>query len=444
MNRRKMVIIGAGSASFTKTLVLSLAEDPRRTWELWLVDIDEEALAVANGLSAKIIAELGASVQLHATLDRCEALPGADYVVTTIGVGGRRAWEQDVFVPRKYGVFQPVGDTAMPGGISRAMRMVPAMIAITRDVQTLCPGAMFFNYSNPMSAICRAVRKATGADIVGLCHGVWHTEWELADFIGAPREACTTGYVGLNHLTYLYDFRREGRDAWPLVRDKLARIRAAGCDYHDTTRALPEMDEPLANPFCWSLFDDIGAYPAPGDRHVVEFYPERFPGGQYYGKVLGQEGAYSFEGTIAGGDARFAAMQKWSQGPEHLPEDAYGSHREKLVDMIDSLEDDGRLIFPVNLPNNGAVPGLPAEAVLEFPAAAGARGFQPLMQNGVPDLLKALINKQLATVEVIAEAALTGSANLFAEAVMMGGYMDDRRQVEKMVAEMMRAQGEYL
>ena len=149
-------------------------------------------------------------------------LSGADVVVTTIGVGSRRAWEADVFIPREYGIYQPVGDTVMAGGISRALRMIPAMVAIAADVIRLCPQALFVNYANPMTANCWAVRRATGADVVGLCHGVFHVQRELAEFIGVLPDEVTCQAVGLNHFTWIYDLRRNGEDAWPLVRSQLA------------------------------------------------------------------------------------------------------------------------------------------------------------------------------------------------------------------------------
>ena len=170
----KMVLIGAGSAMFTRGLVadMILAEE-MGPWELGLVDIDPEALEVATKLSEHMIKTRGAPIKVQASTDRRDVLPGADVVVCTIGVGGRRAWEDDVFIPRKYGIYQPVGDSVMPGGISRAQRMIPAMVDIARDVKALCPGAWFFNYGNPMTANCTAVRKATGLNMVGLCHGTF-------------------------------------------------------------------------------------------------------------------------------------------------------------------------------------------------------------------------------------------------------------------------------
>ena len=190
MTRRKIVLIGAGSAMFTQGLVadLILTGQP---WSLALVDIDPGALAVAEGLSRRMVAARDADITVAGSLERRDLLAGADIVVTTIGVGSRRAWEADVFIPRKYGIFQPVGDTVMAGGISRALRMIPAMVAIAADVIRLCPQAFFVNYANPMTANCWAVRRATGADVIGLCHGVFHVQRELAEFIGVAPEEIT-------------------------------------------------------------------------------------------------------------------------------------------------------------------------------------------------------------------------------------------------------------
>ena len=221
MTRRKVVLIGAGSAMFTQGLVadLILTGQP---WSLALVDIDPGALAVAEGLCRRMVAARDADITVAGSLERRDLLAGADVVVTTIGVGSRRAWEADVFIPRQYGIFQPVGDTVMAGGISRALRMIPAMVAIAADVIRLCPQALFVNYANPMTANCWAVRRATGADVIGLCHGVFHVQRELAEFIGVAPDEVTCQAVGLNHFTWIYDLRRNGADAWPLVRERLA------------------------------------------------------------------------------------------------------------------------------------------------------------------------------------------------------------------------------
>ncbi len=450
---KKIVLIGAGSAMFTQGLVADLILSPELgPWELGLVDIDPAALETAEGLCRRMVEAKGAGISTSASTDRRDILAGADVVITTIGVGGRRGWEADVFIPRKYGVYQPVGDSVMPGGISRAMRMVPALVDIARDVQALCPEAWFFNYSNPLTANCRAVRKATGVPVVGLCHGTFRTVRQLAQFLGAPPDAVTSLYLGLNHLTFIFDLRWRGRDAWPLARARLAQGRGQTQDLANLEHLFPEMGAasdsfPASdNPFSWSLFETYGAFPAPNDRHVTEFFPERFPNGRYYGKTLGVD-AYSFENTIAWGDEIYANMRSQALGENPLDERVFeraaGEH-EQLLDILRSIEGDDRQVFPANLPNQGAAPNLPDEAVLELPAAATATGLRPLQMLDFPGPLAAIIQRKLTTTELTVEAALTGDRGLFVEALLADGAVTDPDVARKMRDDLLEAHRPHL
>jgi alpha-galactosidase len=194
------------------------------------------------------------------------------------------------------------------------------------------------------------------------------------------------------------------------------------------------------------LFKNYNAYPAPGDRHITEFFTERFPNGKYYGKTLGLN-AYSFEGTIEFGEKIHKEAIEVANLNEPLTEDFFnhmhGEH-EQLMEIINSIESDSRKVFSVNMPNNGAVSNLPKDAVLEMPAAATSKGFCPLQINDFPDVLAGIISKHLAIVEVTVEAALKGDRKLFAEAILMGGYISDRTDVDKMVDELIKAQIQYL
>ena len=429
----KIVLIGAGSAVFTKGLVADMLQSPELgLWRLGLVDIDPEALETAEGLCRRMVAAAGADIAIEASLDRRDVLPGADVVVTTIGVGGRRAWEADVFIPRKYGIYQPVGDTAMPGGISRAMRMIPALVDIARDVADLCPDAHFFNYSNPMTANCRAIRKATGVPVVGLCHGTFDVSRQLARFVGALPEETTTLFAGLNHLTFIFDLRWRGRDMWPVAREKLA--------------AGPHDDFAAGNPFSWSLFETYGAYPVANDRHVTEFFPERFPGGAYFGKTLGVD-AYSFEDTIARGDRVYAEMRAQALGEKPLEASIFnrtvGEH-EQLLSILHAMRYDTREIFAINVPNRGTVPTLPDEAVLELPAVATATGLRAVALPDFSDALAAIIQRKLAAVELTVEAALRGDRDLFVEALLLDGAVTDADVARKLAGELLEAQRAYL
>jgi alpha-galactosidase len=431
MERQKIVLIGAGSAMFTQGLVADLVATGC-SWTLGVVDIDAQALETAAGMSVRMAQARHADIVIEQSTDRRDVLPGADIVVTTIGVGGRRAWEADVFIPRRYGIFQPVGDTVMPGGISRAMRMVPAMAAIARDVQALCPNAFFANYANPMTVNCWAVRQVTGANMVGLCHGVMHVERDLARFVGAPPEEVTSLAVGLNHLTWVYDLRQRGRDLWPVVRSRIAEVGG-----------LPQRD---ANPFSCTLFADNGAYPAVHDRHVTEFFPQCFPGGRYGDMTLGVD-VFSFERVIAQGDAIYERMRAQAVGEAPLDDSLFqraaGEH-EQLLDILRSMQRDERRIFSANLPNRGAVPNLPADAILELPAVATATGFRAMQILDFPEPLAALLRPKIESQRLTVQAALNGDRRLLVEALLADGALNERALAERLADDLLRQHRRYL
>ena len=137
----------------------------------------------------------------------------------------------------------------MPGGISRLLRTTPVLVDIARDVLDLAPDAHFFNYSNPMTANVMAMSSYAGADhVVGLCHGMHHVQHHLAAFIDKPFEETSTLYAGINHLTFIYDFRWNGQDAWPLVREKVDRELAQAPDPDDLGDIFSDVDQGVEQP----------------------------------------------------------------------------------------------------------------------------------------------------------------------------------------------------
>lgn len=428
MSQRKIVLIGAGSASFTVGLVADLLiSDIADEWTVGLVDIDARALGVARGLVQRMVEHKQAPVTVEASLDRCEVLPGADVVVTTIAVGGRRGWEADVCIPREHGIFQPVGDTICAGGISRALRQIPPMVEIARDVARLCPAAYFFNYGNPMAAITRAVNKATPARLTGLCHGVQGTLRYLCNLVEVPYAETSSLYVGMNHLTWITHFARGGESLWPLVEEKLAGVPA---------------DD---NPFAWELYRTHGAFPAVLDRHITEFYSPRFARGGYYGKRLGIDD-FDILGVIRGGDERYERMAAQADGREPLESGLFqrtlGEH-EALVPILESMFADRQLPFPMNVPNR-TVPGVPEGFVLEMPVLATRAGCLPVALPEVPPALLAITNRALYNVELTVEAALTGSRRAFVEALLFDGCVPDLQAAEALADDLLRAHRDHL
>lgn len=450
--RKKIVLIGAGSAVFTKGLIADFIQSEFGEWEIALCDINPQILESITRLAKKMVEQKKSDIIISSSTDRTDLLPGADFVVTTIAVGGRRAWEQDVKIPRKYNIYQPVGDSIMPGGISRAQRMIPVMVEIAKDIERLCPDAYFFNYSNPMTAIVTAVRRATNVKIIGLCHGVIYGEKYLAKMLGVDVKRLTTIGAGLNHLTWLYDIRVDGKDVHQELLDVVERQK----EEHEKNPHVRNFFNPLLedkeipnhmdNPLSWEFFERYGAIPAVVDRHAVEFFPERFPEGKYYGATLGID-AFPIDDVIARGEGIYKAMLEQGETEDEVEAELFqradGEH-EQLAEIIKSLLLDERKVFSVNIPNEGAVAGIPDDAVLEIPGVATARGFSSMHVNGFEGPVKDIIIKRLASVDLTVEAALTGDRQLWADAMMLDGAVTDYETAENLVNDFIEEHKDYL
>ena len=439
----RIVLVGAGSAVFTAGLIADLIRlgEPA---DVALVDPNPGALHVALRLAQKMIAASGAPLTLRAALDRRDVLPGATAIICTVGVGGRRAWEQDVFVPRRYGIYAPVGDTVGPGGSSRALRMIPAMVDIARDVLDLAPDALFFNYGNPMAPVCRAIRKATGAPVVGLCHGVMETARYLARALDADVADLRYTATGINHLTWFTDVAVGEEDAMPRLR-AIAAARAAEAPAHSPAGDSP-YESPEDNPFTWRLMHWFGAFPAVLDRHVTEFFPQFFREGHYWHKRLGVD-AFSLEGTIADGDQTFADMSAVALSDDPLPAEylaQFGGEHEQVMDIIRAVRTDAGLVVSANLPNADQAPSLPSDVIVEGPARVDRRGVTALPQPPMPAGITGTLATRYQWVEVIVEAALERSRDKFVQALVLDGAVSSIDQAAALADDLLAAQARYL
>lgn len=439
----RIVLIGAGSAVFTAGLIADLIRLGEPV-DVALVDPNPDALNVALSLAQKMTSAAHAPLRLHAAQDRCEVLPGATAVICTVGVGGRRAWEQDVFIPRRYGIYAPVGDTVGPSGSSRALRMIPAMVAIARDVLDLAPDALFFNYGNPMAPICWAIRKATGAPVVGLCHGVMETARYLARTLDATVSDLHYVATGINHLTWFTHVQVGEQDAMPRLR-AIAAERAARPPEPLSVGDNP-YESPEDNPFTWLLMHWFGAFPAVLDRHVTEFFPQFFRDGAYWRKRLGVD-AFSFEGTIADGDRIFAEMRAVALSDDPLPDSylaRFGGEHEQVMDIIRAVRTNAGLVVSANLPNHGQAPSLPLNVIVEGPALVDGYGVRALQQPMLPAAIVGTLATRYQWVETIVEAALEQSREKFVQALVLDGVVSSIDQAVALADELLTAQSPYL
>ena len=453
-DRKTLVLIGAGSAVFTRGLVRHMIADGG-AWELRLVDINSESLDIAQRLSQRLVEARDAPIVVRASEDRRELLPGADAVVTTVGVGGRRAWEQDVFVPRRFGIYQAIGDTSMPGGISRALRMVPPMVDIANDVVALCPDAVFANYSNPLSVVCRAIHKATPASVTGLCIGTKWIHDYLSRVIGALPDEVWSAVIGVNHLTWFTELRYQGKDALPLLRQKLAEDKT---DVPELSETFLARFSATHSPFSWELFQLFDAFPAILDAHTVEYFPGWQAEGSYYGRTLGLD-VHPFEKIIEAGDTMFQRMADEAYGRAELAGDfkTYGrepsadeaedievGEHSQLVQILNAVWNDENRFFMVNRPNTGQASNLPRGAILEATTLVNGSGFHPLSFGELAPGISAILQRVIGVQELTVEAALSGDRKLVVQAMLADGTVLTLDQAEALTDALLEAQREWL
>ncbi|EXG82976.1 hypothetical protein [Cryptosporangium arvum] len=391
-----IVLIGAGSTVFTPGLLTDLAADPAFAgWTVHLVDLDAGAAETMARLGARIAAAAGADLRFEAHTDRRAALPGARFVVSTIAVGGAEGWHADLAVPEKHGVAQTVGDSVGPGGVLRALRHVPELVAIARDVADLAPGATIVNYSNPLTANVRGIHRATGVPVIGLCHGTRHVLAALAARLRVPAGEVHAVFAGLNHLCWLLDLR------------------------HGSTDLYPRLRELELEPFSADLMRLFGLYPAPGDRHVAEFFPWYLRGNE---SPPGRAETLRYIGEKT---SLWERLHDQAEGRAPL-DPTRDQEAERLVAILASIITGRESVeLAVNLPNEGKIPNVPSNAVVEVPAVVSAAGVNGVAVGALPPAIAAVLTARAQQQELTVSAALAGDRALAIQALALDPLVPD-------------------
>jgi alpha-galactosidase len=358
---------------------------------------------------------------------------GADYVITTFQQGGLDAYALDIEIPQRYGVGQCVGDTLGPGGVFRALRTIPVLLDLCRDLDELAPDALLLNYVNPMAANCWAVAAGSGRPHVGLCHSVQGTSEMLAGWIGVPYEEVTYRCAGINHQAFFLEFRRDKEDLYPLIREAIERPEVVG-------------QEPVRT----DLMKHFGYFVTESSGHASEYVPyfrktartideelaPRFtdPRNSWYG--LGRTGGYlqTCLGRLAEGEAEERAI------PTERSHE-YGSH------IIEAIETNRPVTINGNVPNRGLISNLPDGCCVEVPCLVDANGIQPTVVGALPTQLAALNRTNVNVQELIVEAALTGRTDAVHHAVLLDpltAAVCTLPQIHAMVDELLAAQAHWL
>ncbi|MGI8406135.1 MAG: alpha-glucosidase/alpha-galactosidase, partial [Thermomicrobiales bacterium] len=224
----RITLIGAGSTVFAKNLIGDILSYPELADStIVLFDIDEERLKTSEIVARKLASSANVPATIEVTTDQRQALTGANYAISMIQVAGYKPGTvTDFEIPKKYGLRQTIADTMGIGGIFRALRTIPVLIDIAKDMEEVCPDALFLNYVNPMAMNCWAISRASTIKTVGLCHSVQGTAGELAKDLGIPVDEINYVAAGINHYAFYLKFQRDGVDLYPELRKVLAEGRA--------------------------------------------------------------------------------------------------------------------------------------------------------------------------------------------------------------------------
>jgi len=432
----KIAFIGAGSLGFTRKLARDILTFPLlRDATLSLMDIDAERLEFVQKAVQKIV-DLGEyPAKVEATMDRAEALKDADAVLVTILAGGTDVWRYDIEIPKKYGVDINIGDTRGPSGIFRALRTIPVMLDIARDMERYCPDATMLNYTNPMAMLCRAMQRETDVRLTGLCHSVQGTAMMLARWIGAPMDEITYTCAGINHMAWYVKYEWNGKDAYPLIRKAVTEN--------------PEVynEEIVRN----EMFLHLDYYITESSGHNSEYNwwfrkrPDLIERYCIHGTGWNPgEYAYILKEYQKREDTWRDEAKKWFAA--ETPISLERGH-EYAAYIINALMGGEPFEFNGNVPNTGLVTNLPQNACVEVPVWASRKGLSPVYVGALPPQCAALTNLSATTEDMAVEAALTGDPRLVFQAVAydpLTAAVLSLAEIKQMVDEMFQQNREHL
>ncbi|MEN3010671.1 MAG: 6-phospho-beta-glucosidase, partial [Candidatus Bipolaricaulaceae bacterium] len=212
----KIAVIGGGSV-YTPELVEGFLAyvDELPVKELCLMDINRERLEIVGGLAERMVRANGNPFRITRTLCRVEALEGADFVVAQIRVGGMAARALDEEIPPRFGVVGQ--ETTGPGGFAKALRTIPVMLELARDMEKLCPNAFLINFTNPSGVVTEALLRYSQVKVLGLCNVPLGLKHLIAHWLRVDPREIELDYVGLNHLSWVCGVRCAGEDVFPKV-----------------------------------------------------------------------------------------------------------------------------------------------------------------------------------------------------------------------------------
>ena len=436
----KVAFIGAGSIGFTRKLVTDIMSVPEFKGEIdfWFMDINEQNLNMVTQLCQRDMDENGVNCQIHATLDRREALADAKYVICCARIGCLEGFVTDIEIPLKYGVDQCVGDTLCIGGIMYGQRGIAQILEFCKDMREVSrPDVLFLNYSNPNAMLTWAANKYGQIPTIGLCHGVMGGERQIANALKIPRNELDFICAGINHQTWYIQIKHHGRiidsdellaaylqDEWLCEKEKVRidMLKRFGCY---STESNGHLSEYLA----W--------YRKRPDEIINWIDLESWSSGETGGYLrVCLEGRNWFETDFPNW---LKAPAKKFDGSERGEE--HGSY------IIEGLETGRHYRGHFNVVNNNCITNLAEDCIVEVPCYVDGNGISVPQVGDLPLGCAAVCAQSVWVQRLAVEAAVRGDVKLLKQAALMDpltGAVCNPPEVWQMVDEMLIAQEEWL
>lgn len=425
----KITFIGAGSVVFTLNLLGDILSFPELAdSEIALMDIDRERLRIAEIMAHRVSESLHAHPTITTYSDRRAALEGADYVINTIQVGGYPSTLIDFEIPKRYGLQQTIADTLGIGGIFRALRTIPVMLAMCHEMEEVCPNVTFLNYVNPMAMNTWAVSQATRIRTVGLCHSVQGTAQQLASYMNIAPQELTYKCAGINHMAFYVQLQYCGQDAYPLLH-----------------AAAQQADIWQKDPVRFELFKRLGYFVTESSEHSAEY-------NQFFIRRDRPDLLERFHIPIDEYLRRCQVQNAWWDNTRQRLLDGTAEFHPKLSKeyaalIIHSQETNTPRVIYGNVMNHGLISNLPEGCCVEVPCLVDKMGLQPTVIGALPLQLTALQTSNINVQGLVVEAALTGKKEHVYHAAMFDPHTSAELtldEIHQLVDDLFEAHGSII
>jgi len=428
----KVVTIGGGS-SYTPELIEGFIKryDELPVRELWLVDIQKgkEKLKIVGELAKRMVKRAGVPIDIQLSLDRREALINADFVITQIRVGLLDARAKDESIPLKYKVIGQ--ETNGPGGMFKALRTIPVILDITKDIAELCPDAWLVNFTNPAGIVTEAIlRHGHIRRVVGLCNVPIGMKMGIAKMLDVSPERVKVDFAGLNHMVYGLNVYLDGSRITDKVIDLLAsKENKIG------VKNIVDIE--------WesSFIKALGVIPCPYHRY---YYQTRSML-EYELEEVKKEGVRAE--VVRRIEEKLFELYKdpnLNEKPKQLEERGGAYYSDAACSLISSIYNDKRDIQPVNIRNNGAIAGISNDSVVEISSIITKEGPKPVAVGNLPVPVRGLVQQIKSFERIAIEAAVTGDYDKALLALTINPLVPSDRIAKEILDEMLEAHREYL